>query len=311
VIGSVIVPSRQSVGGPAAPRYHALAHPEEPDAMMTLTLAAVYLSPLGPAAGPDYPNPTLLVEPEELAKLDTTTVRILDVRGKAKYDDGHVPGSVLAMTGPWSNAVKEGKADSAFWTKELAAVGVLPTRPVVVVADDIRDAARARWLLIYAGQIDVRLLNGGWGAYVAAKLPVSKEATTAKANDWDRIVNRHVLATKEHMLGLPNAAPKARIIDTRSAEEYAAGHIPGAVRLEWTELLDPNTKKFKPAEELAKLLMERNIDPAEESCSYCQSGGRAAVVAFALELMGSKKARNYYRSWAEWGTAKDTPIEKK
>ena len=38
--------------------------------------------------------------------------------------------------------------------------------------------------------------------------------------------------------------------------------------------------------------------------------GRAAVLAFALELMGAPEVRNYYRSWAEWGNAEDTPVEK-
>jgi 3-mercaptopyruvate sulfurtransferase SseA len=33
-------------------------------------------------------------------------------------------------------------------------------------------------------------------------------------------------------------------------------------------------------------------------------------MAFALELMGVKSVRNYYRSWSEWGNAEDTPIEK-
>jgi thiosulfate/3-mercaptopyruvate sulfurtransferase len=37
---------------------------------------------------------------------------------------------------------------------------------------------------------------------------------------------------------------------------------------------------------------------------------RAAVLAFALELMGGKEIRNYYRSWSEWGNAEDTPIVK-
>jgi 3-mercaptopyruvate sulfurtransferase SseA len=31
-------------------------------------------------------------------------------------------------------------------------------------------------------------------------------------------------------------------------------------------------------------------------------------MAFALELMGAKDVRNYYRSWAEWGNAEDTPV---
>jgi 3-mercaptopyruvate sulfurtransferase SseA len=32
-------------------------------------------------------------------------------------------------------------------------------------------------------------------------------------------------------------------------------------------------------------------------------------MAFAMELMGADHVANYYRSWAEWGNATDTPIE--
>jgi thiosulfate/3-mercaptopyruvate sulfurtransferase len=240
---------------------------EEADAMMTLFLATVYLIQPGPSGGPGYPNAKLLVEPEELAK-NPDQFHILDVRGKANYEDGHVPGAVLAMTGPWSRAVTEGKADPAFWKKELAAVGVTPDRPVVVVSDDVRNSARAWWLLTLAGVPDVRLLNGGWDAYTAAKLPVSKEPTTATAepHDWKPAPERQ--ATKEDVKGLVEKKRPGVIIDARSAKEYEAGHIPGAVRLEWSELLDPKTGKFKPADELAKLFKERNIDPAAESCSY-------------------------------------------
>lgn len=235
--------------------------------MMTLTLAAVYLLPVGPGADTCYPNPKLLVEPEVLAK-NADSYRVLDVRGKAKYDEGHAPGAVPAATGPWSRAVTEGKADAAFWRRELAAVGVTPDEPVVVVSDDVRAAARVWWLLSLAGVPDVRLLNGGWGAYTAAKLPVSKEATTATAppHDWKPAPERE--AAKADVAGLAGKKRPGAVIDARSEAEYAAGHVPGAVRLEWSELLDPTTQKFRPAAELARLLKERNIDPAGESCSY-------------------------------------------
>lgn len=236
--------------------------------MMTLTLAAVYLLPLGPAAAPGYPNPKLLVEPEELARAGPEKFLVLDVRGKANYDDGHAPGAVPAVTGPWSKAVTEGTADAAFWKRELAAVGVTPDKPVVVVSDDVRNAARVWWLLSLAGVEDVRLLSGGWDAYTAAKLPVSRESTPARAppHDWKPAPERQ--ATKDDVAGVAGRKRPGRVIDARSEKEYEEGHVPGAVRLEWSELLDPKTRKFKSAAELARLLKERNIDPAEESCSY-------------------------------------------
>jgi thiosulfate/3-mercaptopyruvate sulfurtransferase len=274
--------------------------------MMTTILLAVHLAAAEPA-------PQLLVEVGD-PKL-TKDFHLLDVRGKAKYEDGHVPGAVLAEIGPWSKAVTAGKADAVFWKAELAKVGVNPQKPVVVYSDDPRDAARVWWMLEFAGVPDARVLNGGWKAYTAAKLPVQKEAVTAKAepHDWKPAPDRFA----DKKLVLEQLKAGVVIVDARTKEEYAgeskltkkAGHIPGAVHLEWVELIDAKTGKYLPRSELIKLVKERKIDLDKPAITYCQSGGRSAVAAFGLELAGAKKVRNYYASWGEWGNADDTPVE--
>jgi thiosulfate/3-mercaptopyruvate sulfurtransferase len=275
--------------------------------MMTILSLAVHLAAADPAA-------QLLVEAND-PKLKE--FHLLDVRARAEYDAGHVPGAVHADVTPWSKAVTANKADAAFWKTELAKVGVTPTKPTVVYSDDPREAARAWWLLKYAGVPDARILNGGWKAVTEAKLPVQKEAVVAKAerHDWQPVAER--LALKEDVLKALKS--DTAIVDARSREEYEgaakkakkSGHIPGAVRLEWSDLIDAKTGKFLTQPELDKLLKERAIDPGKPAITYCQSGGRAAVTAFGLELAGAKKVRNYYPSWAEWGNDPDTPVETK
>lgn len=269
--------------------------------------AVVYLLSADPAG---YARPDLLVEPAAVLKPGAADAfRVLDVRSAGKYDAGHIPGAVSAPLTKWSKATAGKTADTAFWKAELAAVGVTPKKPVLVYADDVREACRGWWLLTFAGVPDVRLLDGGWGAYTAAGGPVQKEpvAATAAPHDWTSPAGRK--ADKEDVLGMIKGK-KDRIIDARSADEFKAGRVPGATWLEWSELIDPKTQKFKPAGELAKLFRDRDLDPTAGGCVYCQSGGRASVVAFGLELMGAKGARNYYRSWSEWGAAADTPKEK-
>jgi thiosulfate/3-mercaptopyruvate sulfurtransferase len=129
---------------------------------------------------------------------------------------------------------------------------------------------------------------------------------------------RERLATREQIqagLGVPSFG---QILDTRSQEEFCGttetakrnGTIPGARHLEWSETFDSKTGRFKSAAELARLFKEAGIDPSKPATTFCQSGGRASVLAFALELMGGKEVRNYYRSWAEWGNDDKTPIVK-
>ena len=111
---------------------------------------------------------------------------------------------------------------------------------------------------------------------------------------------------------------RPQILDTLSEGEHfvtkktdkRGGSIPGAVHLEWTDLLDPKTKKFKGPTELSQLFKEAGVDLAQPTVTYCQSGGRASVMAFGLELMGGRGVANYYRSWAEWGNDETTPVDR-
>jgi len=280
--------------------------------MMPTMLLAVHLAVGQPA---EYPRAELLVEAAD-AKL-TKDFRVLDARPKAKYDEGHIPGAVHADLNPWSKVVTEGKADAAFWKRELAKVGVSPKQPVAVYADDMRDAARLWWMLKLAGVPDVRLVNGGWKAYAAAKLPVQKEAATATAepHDWKPDATR--LATKEDVLkqfeagGIVDARTDAEFLGRDKLKNKKAGCVPGATHIEWTDFLDPKTDKFLAPPDLIKLVKDRKVDLDKPNITYCQGGGRAAVAAFGLELAGAKNVRNYYASWGEWGNAADTPVEVK
>jgi thiosulfate/3-mercaptopyruvate sulfurtransferase len=278
--------------------------------MMTILLLAVHLT----AADPDYPTANLLVEAEKVVPAD---FHIVDARAKARFDEGHVPAARHVDLGPWSKAILADKADAAFWKSELMKAGVTPRKPTLVYADDVRDAARAWWMLKFAGVPDVRLLNGGWKAYTSAKLPVQKDvaATAVEPHDWKPDPTR--LADKKHVLEQLKAGVVC--VDARTTAEFTGekkmakqgGHIPGAIHLEWIDLLDPKTDKFLPPRELIKLVKDKKIDLDKPAVTYCQGGGRAAVVAFGLELAGAKNVRNYYPSWGEWGNADDTPVEAK
>lgn len=281
--------------------------------MMMPMLFAVYALAADPAK---YAKPDLLVEPKALAT-EPNKFHILDVRSAEKYAAGHVPGAVLAPLTDWSKAVVEEKADAAFWKKALAAVGVTPHLPVVLVSDDLREECRAWFLLKTAGVADARILNGGHDAYAADGFKYVTQANVASASphDWKPDPDR-IVGLAEMKLKVKDA--KVEIVDGRSTKEFNGeansakrnGRVPGAAHLEWSDMLDAKTKKFKPAEELDRLIKASKIDLGAECVSYCQGGGRASVVAFGLELMGGKNVRNYYRSWAEWGNRADTPVEK-
>jgi thiosulfate/3-mercaptopyruvate sulfurtransferase len=287
--------------------------------LQTLT-AALLLALPGDEPARTYPRPELLAEPAELAKWTKEgQVRVLDARPKEQYAKGHVPGAAWVDHSDWSGAFAKSQ-DRDEWSKRLDKLGIDPGTRVVVYDDNLsKDAARVWWILRYWGVKDVRLLNGGWKGWTASG---GREAADApaevKRGSADFAAEGPRLATKSDLLKLLKDKPP-QIIDARSTGEFCgdqasgnkrAGAVPGAVHLEWSDLLDKKSGRFKSAGELTNLFKDAGIDPTKPAVTYCQSGGRASVMAFGLELMGGKDVRNYYRSWAEWGNDDNTPVVK-
>jgi thiosulfate/3-mercaptopyruvate sulfurtransferase len=265
-----------------------------------------------------YPRPELLIEAADLARaLPAAKFHVLDARAEAEYQAGHVPGAVRIDAEAWRQAFQDGK-DRQGWARRIGALGIDLDTSVVIYDDKHgNDAARMWWILRYWGVRDARLLNGGWKAWQRNDGPVEKGANHPRALAPNLAPQANRLATKDQIKeALRGKRPQ--ILDARSTAEYCGslqtarkgGAIPGAVHLEWTDTLDRKTGRFKIAAELAKLFQQAGVDVNRPATTYCQSGGRAAVLAFVLELMGSRDVRNYYRSWAEWGNAGDTPIER-
>jgi thiosulfate/3-mercaptopyruvate sulfurtransferase len=266
------------------------------------------------AAEPAYAKPDLLVEAAELIKTPAKFV-LLDVRNKPAYDVGHIPGASRVDVDAWSKAMA-GKDGEKEWGARLGALGVELDKPVVVYGwGKAVDPGRVWWMLCFWGIRDVRLLNGGYDAYLKAGGKPTKASPAPKATTpmVKRMMER--LATKEQLLAELKSGKVGTLIDARMSREFFGtimsakrnGAIPEAKNLEWVELINKEGK-FKSAAELAKLFKDADIDPTKPTTTYCQSGGRAAVMAFAVELMTGKPARNYYRSWAEWGNDDKTPI---
>lgn len=270
---------------------------------------------IGVASPTDYARPELLADAAALVKSPTGLV--LDVRAKPQYLQGHIPGAVWVNAAAWGKAFTPG-ADLTEWEKRFGGVGIEFDKPVIVCGgDDLREAARLWWILRFWGLRDVKILNGGWPAWKAAHGPTANEETQPQAKNLKLSAQRDRLATKDQVLKLLQGSPP-QILDVRSSAEYCGdtatarrnGSIPGAMNVEWIECIDPQTKKIKSADNLQKLFQDRKVDLNKPVITYCQSGGRASVMAFALELMGGNQVQNYYQSWAEWGNDPNTPVAK-
>jgi thiosulfate/3-mercaptopyruvate sulfurtransferase len=280
-------------------------------------LASLFIAAFASAGEKTYPRPDLLVEPADLARAAGSFV-ILDARDRRGYDGGHVASARWVDHAAWARAFDEGK-DAEGWGKRIGSLGIgAGTR--VVVYDDSRskEAARIWWILRFWGVEDVRLLNGGWAGWKAGKHPVEKEENAAEAVRFEAKARPARLATKAQLLESLKGGT-VQIVDARSEKEYCgvekltnkrAGAIPGAKQLEWSDLIEKDTQRFKPAADLRKLFKDAGVSLERPTATHCQSGGRASVMAFGLELMGAKEVGNYYSSWSEWGNAEETPVVK-
>jgi len=279
---------------------------------MQLALVLLVLVP----AQTEYPKGEMLVEAAALKAAQTTKGTIFDVRSEKEFVAGHIPGAISINVAELSKAFATVTEPKAIGTM-LGKLGVDATKPVVIYGDDVLQSARCWFLLRALGLNKVRLINGGWAAWKAADGSVSTENPKVAEKLVKAMLDEKRYATKDFVLNaIKNKS--AQIMDARSDKEFCGdagaakrrGAIPGAVHLEWSNFVEKESQRFKPASELAKLLNDAGIDPSKPVITYCQSGGRAAVAAFVVELMGGKDVRNYYRSWAEWGNADDTPVEK-
>jgi thiosulfate/3-mercaptopyruvate sulfurtransferase len=264
-----------------------------------------------------YPRSDLLIEAKQLARPDIVRdFVILDARPRAKYERGHVPNARWLDHEAWANGFGHGQ-DADAWSKRIGALGIAATSKVVVYDDNLnKDACRIWWILRYWGVEDVRLLHGGWKAWDNGNFHKETTEVASASAAFIAKPRSEWLATKEQLLKSLGSG-KLQIVDARSEREFCglermrnkrAGAIPGAKQLEWIDLINKKTGRFKSADELRRLFASAGISLDRPSAAHCQSGGRASVMAFGLELMGSKDVSNYYPSWAEWSSAKDTPI---
>jgi thiosulfate/3-mercaptopyruvate sulfurtransferase len=270
-----------------------------------------------------YANPHLLIAPvalnERLRPEADDRPLVIDIRPAEQFAAGHIPGAVhVDLFGLSLTDTDPAPLRAFLWIIEhlFASRGVTAERPVVVYDEQsgVR-AARAFWFLELFGHPDTRVLDGGFGAWTAARLPVSRDAVAPVPTEWHGSRRTEVLATWKDVFDRLERAG-VTLLDTRSDEEHCGtlvraargGTIPGSVHLEWTRNLGPDGA-YKPASELAAMYAAAGVTPDREVVTYCQGGYRGAHAYLALRLLGYPKVSNYLGSWREWGDRVDLPIQ--
>lgn len=252
-------------------------------------------------------------------------VAVLDVRykmggpgGAAEYARGHVPDAQYvdmdhALAGEPGPRGRHPLPDVKKFGAAMRWCGVFADLPVVVYDDwEGRAAARAWWLLRHHGHSDVRVLDGGWSAWLAAGGAVEEGMRLPMRGDFDPVPGALPVIEVDDALAF---ADRAVLIDARNPERYAgevepvdpvAGHIPGAVNVPTgTNLRADGT--FRSAAEIAALYAAEGVTDQTEVGVYCGSGVTAAHDILALAYAGIDAAL-YPGSWSEWVADPRRPV---
>ena len=232
-----------------------------------------------------------------------STSRVVD------YDAGHLPGAYFVdldseLAAPPGAGGRHPLPDPDVLGAALRRAGVGAQREVVVYdGGPAMSAARAWWLLRWAGHPRVRVLDGGLAAWLEAGLPLSTERPPAGDGDFEPEPGRLPTLDADGAAGF---ARTGLLLDARAGERYRgevepldprAGHIPGAVSAPTTENIGSDGR-FLPAAALAARFGSLGAGEREVAV-YCGSGVTAAHQILALEAAGFT-AVLYPGSWSEW-----------
>jgi len=273
-------------------------------------------------------RPDLLVDVASLAA-ELASERppvVIDVRwsltgppGIVAYRAGHLPGARFAdldtgLSGRPGAGGRHPLPESADFEVLMRRLGVNGDSAVVFYdAADSVPASRAWWDLRYFGHDDVRVLDGGYAAWVAAGSPVTvDEPSVSQGNFVARPGGLPMLDAD----AAGQLAEHGTLIDVRVGERYrgevepvdaVAGCIPGAVNLPTTGNVGPNGK-FLDIETLAHRFEALGISGNTDVGAYCGSGVNAAHTAFAMTLAGLPTPALYVGSWSNWIADGTRPI---
>jgi thiosulfate/3-mercaptopyruvate sulfurtransferase len=243
-----------------------------------------------------------------------------DAEGRQHYLDAHIPGAVFVdldteLAAPATPELGRHPLPVVADLQDAARRWGIRAGSRVVVYDATGNlaAARAWWLLRWAGVAAVSMLDGGLGAWTAAGRPV-------RSGDEQPRQPGDVVLTAGHLPTLTadeaaEFAARGRLLDARAAERYSgktepidlrAGHIPGAHSAPTSENLGPDGR-FAPAEALRERFAAVGAEPGTTVGVYCGSGVTAAHQIAALALAGVDAAL-YPGSWSQWSSDPGRPV---
>jgi len=159
----------------------------------------------------------------------------------------------------------------------------------------------------------VSLLDGGLDAWKSEGHPVTAEPSKHSMGTYVPHAHPEVVVNAD-WVAAHLTDKRIAIVDARGAQFYQghgggmprAGHIPGAVNIQFSSLVD-STNRLKGKEELEKLFDAAGVKPGVTVVPYCHIGQQASLVYFVAKYLGYE-ARLYDGSFEDWSSREDLPV---
>ena len=234
--------------------------------------------------------------------------------GEAEYLAAHVPGAVffdINAVADLSTGLPHMLPSEAAFSDAVGRLGVGDGMTIVVYdGAGLFSAPRVWWTFRTMGARNVFVLDGGFPEWLAERRPTeSGPSTRPPASFKARLDKRMVKSAADVAAALGNG--KAQVVDARPAARFrgeapeprpglAMGHMPGALNLPASALVDPDGRLVGD-DDLKRAFATAGVDVTKPVVATCGSGVTASILALALESVGASAEGVYDGSWAEWG----------
>jgi thiosulfate/3-mercaptopyruvate sulfurtransferase len=241
---------------------------------------------------------------------------------RAEFAAGHIPGArfldlatLIDPESPVPSAVPTG----AHFAERMQSLGVNAGDRLVIYDDSaVKTSARAWLIARMHGVREVAILDGGLAKWRLEQRPLEGGEPAVERGQFAASAGPGTVRLKSEMLA--NLGRKfEQVVDARSRARFsgeeqdfrpgiAAGHIPGSRNLPYG-LLFAHDGTFATSKDLKRAFDECGVDLERPVVTTCGGGVTAAVLLFALHLLGKTDVALYDGSWSEWAADPATPKE--
>ncbi len=250
-----------------------------------------------------------IVSAEWLAdRLGEPGTAVIDVRDAWEYEGiGHIPGAVNvpfdSFRADEHGSAEAGMLPGAEAFAELAGAAGIGPDDHIVAYDDTHGVFAARFLVtaeLYGHDPSkLHLLDGDFSVWNRGQ-PTTTDAPDPGPTTYPAVFFEDGPLIDRESMEAALEDRDAVTVDTREEWEFEEGHIPGAVRLDWRELVDTDARTIRPGPELTALLEDRGVVPEKRIVLYCNTARRISHTYTVLRALGYPAIDFYEGSLTEW-----------